>query len=157
MGWGRRCLGGSGGALPGGAEDDETGNAIEVARVVGENVMTIGKRCRGDDEVVNAKWRASGHQVCRQARMHAGSLKIKRQMRNGSKHPFDERGAPNPAILGLGAMGADKELGHGDAGDRGRLWWGKPVEVLWLHAPPLNADDHARVDQEGQSVISIIG
>ncbi|MEA2598878.1 MAG: hypothetical protein QOF01_5347 [Thermomicrobiales bacterium] len=42
------------GLLPGRTADDEAGDAVELARVIGEHVVAVGEGGGGDDEVMDA-------------------------------------------------------------------------------------------------------
>jgi hypothetical protein len=133
-------------SLPVGATDGKTRNAIEVAEVVGQQVVTIRKSSGRDDEIVNADWCARRHQIRRQACMDAGYVEIHWQQRHGVQNAFNEHGASISSVRGSRAIDTDEEFRHCNTGKRSRLWRRKPINILELQTTALHANEHTGVD-----------
>jgi len=75
---------------------------------MGDDVVAVGDRRRGDQEVVGADGLARRRELCQQAGMDPSDAEVEGQHRDGFEYRLDESLPPDSTSRGIGAMGADQ-------------------------------------------------
>ncbi len=102
---------------PIGLTNDESGNTLELAKIVRQDLVAAREsRCR-NDQIVRADWRAIYGEMRPDLSVSASSIKVEGYEGQEAQNALDIGRSSEPTSGRVGTMNADEQLGGGHARD----------------------------------------